>query len=161
VWRITAVAHLRQFLVPLRLFPGPIEDVGQEGGGELGDWRGVVGPRRSVFSWLWQRPLSQRGGTVLPVKAGRGNRFGKDDRAQGKTVINPLLGVLSDNGGPTWTSPLLPGSPALDGGVDADCPPTDQRGFFRVDGRCDAGAYEAGAVLFVPTQWVYLPLAMR
>jgi hypothetical protein len=119
------------------------------------------GSRVTIVLLLRQRPLPQRVGTVLPVKAGRGNRFGQEDGAQGKNGRTPLLGVLSDKGGPTLSIPLLPGSPAIDGGVGANCPSTDQRGFLRVDGRCDAGAYEAGALLFVPTQWVYLPLATR
>ena len=42
-----------------------------------------------------------------------------------------------------------------------DVPSRAQRGFFRADGQCDVGAYEAGAVVFVPSQWVYLPLAAR
>lgn len=66
---------------------------------------------------------------------------------------NPLLGPLADNGGPTLTHALLPGSPAIDAG-SPDCPPpdTDQRGFTRPeDGNgdsiavCDIGAYELGA----------------
>lgn len=79
----------------------------------------------------------------------------------GQTAVNPLLGPLSDQGGPTWSLPLLPGSPAIDGGQNAPCPATDQRGYFRTDGQCDVGAYEAGAAPFQPTQWVYLPLAVR
>ena len=64
---------------------------------------------------------------------------------------DPLLGPLQDNGGPTLTHALLPGSPAIDAG-SPDCPPpaTDQRGEARpADGncdgtaRCDIGAYEA------------------
>ena len=39
---------------------------------------------------------------------------------------NPLLGPLKDNGGPTLTHALLPGSPALDAGLGG--PATDQRG---------------------------------
>ncbi|WAZ25658.1 CSLREA domain-containing protein [Streptomyces cinnabarinus] len=54
---------------------------------------------------------------------------------------DPLLGPLADNGGPTDTSALLPGSPALD--AAADCPATDQRGITRPQGAaCDIGAYE-------------------
>ncbi|MGP4087216.1 choice-of-anchor Q domain-containing protein [Streptomyces sp. KR55] len=54
---------------------------------------------------------------------------------------DPLVGPLADNGGPTDTAALLPGSPALDA---ADgCPATDQRGVTRPQGAaCDIGAYE-------------------
>src|SRR5437870_7834442 len=67
--------------------------------------------------------------------------------------VDPQLGPLQDNGGPTPTQALLPGSPAIDAGGD-DCPPplTDQRGFSRpADGNgdgiatCDIGAFELGA----------------
>ncbi|MER5717444.1 right-handed parallel beta-helix repeat-containing protein [Streptomyces sp. NPDC002132] len=53
-----------------------------------------------------------------------------------------LIGPLTDNGGPTDTVALLPGSPALDA---ADgCTDTDQRGVARPQGAaCDIGAYEA------------------
>jgi hypothetical protein len=61
--------------------------------------------------------------------------------------VDPMLGPLQDNGGPTLTQALLPGSPAIDAGSPA-CPPpdTDQRGVPRPQGAaCDIGAYE-----FVP-----------
>jgi hypothetical protein len=45
--------------------------------------------------------------------------------------IDPLLGPLQDNGGPTETRALLPGSPAIDKGGAADDIATDQRGRFR------------------------------
>ena len=62
---------------------------------------------------------------------------------------NPVLGPLSDNGGPTKTQALLQGSPAIDRGTNIGCPPADQRGKARKDGdangtvRCDIGAFEA------------------
>ncbi len=57
---------------------------------------------------------------------------------------DPQIGPLQDNGGNTLTHALLAGSPAIDGGTDAHCPPTDQRGIPRPYGaRCDIGAYEA------------------
>ena len=58
---------------------------------------------------------------------------------------DPLLGLLQDNGGDTWTHALLPNSPAIDQGDDASCPATDQRGLTRPQGMaCDLGAYEFG-----------------
>jgi hypothetical protein len=63
------------------------------------------------------------------------------------TPINPQLGPLQDNGGPTRTMALLPGSPALGAGACSDAQgaplPVDQRGFPRpqVTG-CDIGAFE-------------------
>ena len=67
------------------------------------------------------------------------------------------LGALADNGGPTQTEALMPGSPAVDAGGDEPlslpgyaggfigaCPATDQRGIARPQGaHCDIGAYEA------------------
>jgi hypothetical protein len=53
------------------------------------------------------------------------------------------VGPLQDNGGPTLTHALLDGSPAIDAGGAANCPPTDQRGISRPQGpTCDIGAYE-------------------
>jgi predicted outer membrane repeat protein len=60
---------------------------------------------------------------------------------------DPLLGPLQDNGGPTFTFALLPGSPALDAISPAECAAvaTDQRGVARPQGSaCDIGAFEAG-----------------
>ena len=59
---------------------------------------------------------------------------------------NPLLGPLANNGGPTDTLALLPGSPAINAGGSAGCPATDQRGVPRPPGHCDIGAFQ-----FVPT----------
>ncbi len=57
---------------------------------------------------------------------------------------DPKLGPLADNGGPTLTMALLPGSSAIDAGDTASAPPTDQRGFPRPFGpAADIGAYEA------------------
>jgi hypothetical protein len=62
--------------------------------------------------------------------------------------IDPLLGPLDDNGGPTRTHALLPGSPALDAGNNAYASDWDQRGpgFRRiVNGTIDIGAFEVQA----------------
>jgi hypothetical protein len=55
---------------------------------------------------------------------------------------NPRLGPLANNGGPTDTLALLPGSPAINAGGSADCPATDQRGVPRPPGHCDIGAFQ-------------------
>jgi hypothetical protein len=59
-------------------------------------------------------------------------------------LINPLLGPLQDNGGPTATYELLAGSPALATGPGTATAATDQRGAPRLTLR-DLGAYQATA----------------
>ncbi len=44
--------------------------------------------------------------------------------------VDPMLGSLQDNGGPTLTHALLTGSPAIDGGL-SNTVAFDQRGFQR------------------------------
>ena len=67
--------------------------------------------------------------------------------------VDPLLDVLKDNGGPTWTHALRTGSPAIDAGLSINGMTTDQRGETRpTDGNGDGtvafdiGAYEAATV---------------
>jgi cytochrome oxidase Cu insertion factor (SCO1/SenC/PrrC family) len=63
--------------------------------------------------------------------------------------INPLLGELQDNGGPTLTHALLNGSPALNAGSNPNNLTYDQRGpvFNRVvGGATDIGAYEVQVI---------------
>lgn len=71
-------------------------------------------------------------------------------------IVDPQLGPLADNGGPTLTHALLPDSPAIDAGHINSCnlsdPSRDQRGAPRsVDGNndgqtaCDIGAVEFGS----------------
>jgi hypothetical protein len=58
--------------------------------------------------------------------------------------LNPLLGPLQNNGGPTLTHALLAGSPCINTGNNNSSPgATDQRGFNRiVNFIIDIGAYE-------------------
>jgi len=61
-------------------------------------------------------------------------------------TTNPLLDILADNGGATWTRALVAGSPAIDAVPPVSCTvAADQRGLarpFPVGGNCDSGAYE-------------------
>ncbi len=59
--------------------------------------------------------------------------------------IDPRLGPLANNGGPTQTHALLPGSPAINAGFNFAGQATDQRGdaFLRLVGSApDIGAFE-------------------
>jgi predicted outer membrane repeat protein len=57
--------------------------------------------------------------------------------------VDPLLNPLAYNGGFTQTYLPMLDSPAIDGGTDVGCPPTDQRGVTRPQGQaCDVGAVE-------------------
>ena len=82
------------------------------------------------------------------------------------TGQDPLLGPLTDNGGPTRTHALLPGSPAVDSGDDSVLVAphnlyNDQRGpgFLRFLGaHVDIGAFEAAGIVLkcnglVPTHF--------
>ena len=87
------------------------------------------------------------GGTISPQTS--------DQIGTSAAPINPLLGPLQDNGGPTFTHALLQGSPALDQGESSGSA-TDQRGSARPvdqpgianaaggDG-ADIGAFEAAS----------------
>ena len=81
---------------------------------------------------LCVRPLFSEGRNVADVR-GCG-LSGPDD----VTGVDPRVGVLRQNGGPTPTHALKADSPAV--GRGSGCHPTDQRGAPRSD--CDSGAYE-------------------
>jgi hypothetical protein len=59
--------------------------------------------------------------------------------------IDPLLGPLQYNGGPTFTQALQSNSPAIDRG-DPNAPARDQRGYVRT-GVSDIGAFEFGGTI--------------
>src|SRR5262249_14147881 len=94
--------------------------------------------RRTTLTFA--NTIIQDGVTVVdaPTQDLGGNLIGGD----------ALLGPFQDNGGPTPTMAILPGSPAIDGGVnslavDASSNPltSDQRGFPRISGaNVDLGA---------------------
>jgi hypothetical protein len=86
------------------------------------------------------------GSTATAITHDLGNNLDQDNScnltAEGDVPnVDPMLGPIADNGGPTRTEALQVGSPAIDAGNPATCPPTDQRGVTR-DSKCDIGAYE-------------------
>jgi hypothetical protein len=93
--------------------------------------------------------IFNNGGTItslgynLSSDDGSGSLTGPGDQIN----TDPLLGPLQNNGGPTLTHELLPGSPAIDAGDPSFTPPPlyDQRGpgFDRVvNDRIDIGSFE-------------------
>ena len=68
-----------------------------------------------------------------------------DQVGSGGSPIDPLLGGLADNGGPTLTHALLAGSLAIDAGTATGAPTVDQRGITR-SSTPDIGAYESLAI---------------
>jgi hypothetical protein len=60
--------------------------------------------------------------------------------------VDPDLGRLMENGGPTTTLALEAGSPAIGAGDDSKCPSEDQRHFVRPRKSCDIGAYQSDAL---------------
>ncbi|HZS46659.1 MAG TPA: choice-of-anchor Q domain-containing protein [Blastocatellia bacterium] len=105
----------------------------------------TVNSRNSIFSGSPSAPNF----TGVPVTS-QGNNLSTDSPsgfvASDKVNTNPLLGPLQNNGGPTFTQALLPGSPAIDAGSTSGAPTTDQRGVTRPqNGTVDIGAYEVRA----------------
>ena len=123
-------------------------------GGGIYNTRGIPADRLEISDTILNAGASGEnifndGGTVtslgynLSSDDGGGYLTGPGDQIN----TDPLLGPLQDNGGPTFTHALLPGSPAIDAGDPNFSPPPfrDQRGlcFDRVyNGRLDVGSFE-------------------
>jgi hypothetical protein len=79
----------------------------------------------------------------------------------GMDGLDPMLGDIGFFGPNIRTMPLLPGSPAIDAGVNSDPVSTDQYGKVRVDGNddgtvtSDIGAFEFYKRFFMPM--IYVP----
>ncbi|MDM8546929.1 choice-of-anchor Q domain-containing protein [Candidatus Venteria ishoeyi] len=111
---------------------------------------------RDWGNYAMNRSADEDGGGNLQFPGIRFNQNNTpDDNKITPTVLiaDPLLGTLSNNGGSTQTLPLNNGSAALDVGVTAACPATDQRGLPR--NHCDIGAFE----LQVGAGFSVMPLA--
>jgi hypothetical protein len=99
-------------------------------------------------------PSDISGGTVAPASSynviGPGGSGGLINGVNHNQVgiADARLGPLADNGGPTQTLALLPGSPALNAGDPNQLGTTDQRGVVRTGG-VNIGAYQASATAFI------------
>ena len=88
-------------------------------------------------------------GTTVPTITSLGGNISDDGTlalaGPGDLVnTNPVLAPLGNYGGPIDTRALLPGSPAIDHGVAAGAPATDQRGIARPQlAAVDTGAFES------------------
>jgi Concanavalin A-like lectin/glucanases superfamily/Immunoglobulin I-set domain len=87
---------------------------------------------------------------------GNGFTDGVDGNQVGSaaTPLDPVVGPLQNNGGPTATHALLTSSPAINAGTNDLAPPTDQRGpgFPRIIG----GVIDIGAFEFTPSGLVVI-----
>jgi CSLREA domain-containing protein len=90
------------------------------------------------------------GGSIAGVPRAQFSRNLADDATcqlagtEGVQNVDPRLGALRNNGGPTDTRALGAGSPAINAGGDTTfCSGVDQRGAAPV-GICDIGAFEFG-----------------
>jgi hypothetical protein len=70
---------------------------------------------------------------------------------QNATPLN--LGPLQNNGGPTLTCALLPGSLCILGGTSLGAPTVDQRGVIRPANSVDIGAYQYTTLLQTVVSW--------
>lgn len=74
------------------------------------------------------------------------NGVNNDQVGTGAAPLNPQLGPLQDNGGPTDTRALFSNSLARDSANNANAPPSDQRGYVRA-GIADKGAFEFDGIV--------------
>lgn len=119
---------------------------GTNGGGALKDYGGTVHVKNTILA---NSTIGQDCYSALGLATSLNNLFETGYQC-GTSVsgVDPKLGPLANNGGPTQSMGLLRGSPAIHAGDDTTClnaPVSllDQRGVARTYGaHCDIGAYE-------------------
>jgi hypothetical protein len=112
-------------------------------GGTLHTLNTLVGDNTAASASDLSGPLASLGHNLIGNSNG-----GSGYTATDLLDVDPLLGPLQDNSGPTLTHALLPGSPAIDAGDNTGATDYDQRGpgFPRiVNGIIDIGAFEVQA----------------
>ena len=174
VWYGGGIANFNVLTVSNSSFSG--NSASNDGGG-IRTWEGTVEVSNSTFSDNSAYDggggdIHNSGGTLTLkntivansptgtncfgiITDGGGNLSYPDSTCPGINS-DPVLGPLQNNGGPTETMALGPGSAAIDAANDATCaaPPVnnlDQRGVIRPQGaHCDIGAFEWVCPSFVP-----------
>jgi hypothetical protein len=92
--------------------------------------------------------VTSQGFNLIGQTDGSSGWIGSDLTGTTADPLDPRLGPLANNGGPTLTHALLAGSPALAAGNPALLGTADQRGTLRLD-HVDIGAFQAApAVAF-------------
>jgi hypothetical protein len=112
-------------------------------GGTLHALNTLVGDNTAASASDLSGPLASLGHNLIGNSSG-----GSGYTATDLLDMDPLLGPLHNNGGPTLTHALLSGSPAIDAGDNTGATDFDQRGpgFARiVNGVIDIGAFEVQA----------------
>jgi len=149
-----------------------IADSGNTGtghGGGIYNFSGSVNVQNTIVAGNFDTPNNAGTGTINPDVSGtftdNGNNLiginqgstsfvnGTNGNIVGTLAapVDPKLAPLGNNGGPTQTHALLPGSPAIDAGNNSGATATDQRGATRiVGGAIDIGAYESAGFSLTP-----------
>jgi hypothetical protein len=127
------------------------------GGGGIFHFVGTATIRNTIFasntapgSPDLSGSLNSQGHNLIGNTTGGSGFAASDLVGTADLPIDPLLGQLQDNGGPTFTMALLHGSPALNAGDTNQLGVADQRGAVRAGG-VNIGAYQASASAFVLT----------
>jgi hypothetical protein len=104
----------------------------------------IVAGNSAAISWPdLEGKLTSSGSNLIGNTTG-GSGYAATDLLN----VNPYLAPLQNNGGPTPTLALLPGSPAIDAGDPTQLGIADQRGIVRAGG-VNIGAFQASASAFV------------
>jgi hypothetical protein len=119
-------------------------------GGTLHAWNTILAGNTATYGPDLSGNLGSLGYNLIGNTSGGSGFVATDLVGTAALPINPRLGPLQDNGGPTQTMALLAGSPALNAGDSAQLGVADQRGVVRAGG-VNIGAYQASASSLVLT----------
>ena len=112
-------------------------------GGPIG-WSSSTSPPSLGNSIVAGNVVGESGSPCPGAITDLGDNLSDEGCSPGFAVITGLDLELADNGGPTLTHALLPGSSAINAAGNCGLA-TDQRGLLRWDGTCDSGPFEYGA----------------